>query len=106
MADVRDAERRRPRRLAALATPTTRIHGQEQRGDGDGDGDDHVVPDAGRSLSRTACARSAGGKHSSERHGRTVERTAVSNSVPVRQDDCKRLVQQEPGTSSSSPVDV
>jgi len=59
-ADVRDAERRRPRQLATLATSTTRIHGQEQRGDGDGDGD-HVVPDAGRSVSRTARARSAEG---------------------------------------------
>ena len=55
-------------------TPTTRIHGQEQRTDGDGDGDDHVVPDAGRSVSRTALARSAGGKRSSERRVCTVER--------------------------------
>jgi len=62
-ADVRDAERRRTCRLATLATPTTRIHGQEQRGDGDGDGDGdgHVVADAGRSVSRTARAGSAEG---------------------------------------------
>ena len=69
-ADVRDAES--PHRLAALATPMTRIHGQEQRGDGDGD--DHVVPDAGRSVSRTVRARTAGRKRSSERHVRTVKR--------------------------------
>jgi len=60
-ADVRDAERPRPRRLAALATPTTRIHGQEQRSDGDGGDGDHVVPNAGRSVSRTARAGSAEG---------------------------------------------
>ena len=57
-----------------LPRVTTRIHGQEQRGDGDGGDGDHVVPDAGRSVSHTARAGSAGGKRSSERHGRTVER--------------------------------
>jgi len=41
---------------------------------GDGDGDDHVVPDAGQSVSCMARAGSAGGKRLSELRSRTVER--------------------------------